>query len=104
MTAAPDAPPDDDAPLETLVQRAIDAKGAIDAVQAVFVRDASGSAGVPPAGPAASAPPMYQLARDYGQTLIAHAVARRLALPPAFLDAVLHNLEHGESYADWSFA
>jgi len=103
MVAAPDAPPDEDAPIETLAQRAISSNGAIDAVQAVFVADAR-NAGVPPAGPAASPPPIYHLARDYGQTLIAHAVAARRSLPRAFLDAVLHNLHHGDNFAEWSFA
>ena len=101
MVAAPDAPPDEDAPLETLVQRAISSNGAIDAVQAVFVADARNPSNASNDIPA---PPVYHLARDYGQTLIAHAMATRRALPQAFLDAVLHNLEHGESYADWSFA
>jgi hypothetical protein len=47
----------------------------------------------------------YRLARDYAQTLIAHSVARTLpSRAEDFLRAVHHNLEHGESYAEWSFA
>lgn len=47
----------------------------------------------------------YDLARDYAQTLIAHAVARTLpSRADEFLAAVHHNLEHGESYAAWSLA
>ena len=72
------------------------------------------NAGVPPAGPVASrrralaqnvplAP--YPLARDYAQTLIAHSIAHKLpARQHEFLAAVHHNLEHGESFAEWSFA
>jgi hypothetical protein len=48
----------------------------------------------------------YRLARDYAQTLIAHHYASRLPpdLARQLLHAVHHNLEHGESFADWSFA
>jgi hypothetical protein len=47
----------------------------------------------------------YRLARDYAQTLIAHSVARTLpSRADQFLRAVHHNLEHGESFAEWSFA
>jgi hypothetical protein len=47
----------------------------------------------------------YPLARDYAQTLIAHAIAHTLpARANEFLAAVHHNLEHGESFAEWSFA
>ena len=47
----------------------------------------------------------YPLARDYAQTLIAHAIAHKLPTrQQEFLAAVHHNLEHGESFAEWSFA
>ena len=110
---------DDAAPLETLIARAAETKGAIDAVRAVFVAcaatqsaatqsAASRSAGFQPAGPPASSRPLapYRLARDYAQTLIAHAYAKNLSTEHAetLLAAVHDNLEHGESYADWSFA
>jgi hypothetical protein len=44
------------------------------------------------------------LARDYAQTLIAHATPIPANLRDDFLAAVHHNLAHGESFADWSFA
>lgn len=95
---------DEDAPLETLIARAVEQNGAIDAVTAVFVRTAGG----PPSAPPAAGRPLdpYPLARDYAQTLIAHSVARRLSSSDAerLLHAVHHNLQHGESYAEWSFA
>ncbi|HEX6100851.1 MAG TPA: hypothetical protein VF432_31325 [Thermoanaerobaculia bacterium] len=107
LVADPDAR-DDDTPLETRITRAVEADGAPDAVTSVFYRSVYGSAGVPPAGPAASSPPVvpYRLARDYAQTLLAHHYARRLPREQAerLLHAVHHNLEHGESFADWSFA
>ncbi|HYH07495.1 MAG TPA: hypothetical protein VEK11_10605 [Thermoanaerobaculia bacterium] len=84
--------------LDVLISRAIATHGAPDAVRAVFVRNA----GVPPAGPVASPPPLYQLARDYAQTLIAHTIS--VPRYAEFLSAVHDNLEHGDNYADWSFA
>lgn len=87
--------------LETLIDRAIETKGDIEKVRAVFVR----SAGVPPSGSAACPPPPYRLARDYAQTLIAHALAPRIEYRrDDFLAAVRYNLEHGESYAEWTLA
>jgi hypothetical protein len=93
-------------PLEVLIARAIEEDGCVDSVRNVFIRHA----GIPAAGPAASPRPSaflvpYPLARDYAQTLIAHAIARTLPLRAGeFLAAVHHNLEHGESFAEWSFA
>lgn len=88
-------------PLETLIDRAIDAKGAVDAVRAVFVAAAFRE---PHARVAHPLEP-YRLARDYAQTLIAHAVARTLPARAAdFVAAVHHHLEHGESFAEWTFA
>lgn len=87
-------------PLEVLLDRAIASKGAIDAVRAVFIA----AAGLPPIREAVPLEP-YPLARDYAQTLIAHSVARTLpSRAEEFLSAVHHNLEYGESYAEWSFA
>jgi hypothetical protein len=87
-------------PLEVLVGRAIEMKGAIEAVRNVFIA----AAGLPPLREAVPLEP-YRLARDYGQTLIAHSVARRLpARAEEFLAAVQYNLEFGESYAEWAFA
>lgn len=93
-------------PIEVLIDRAIAEKGSIESVTGVFM--AVRNAGVPPAERAASSPPPlapYPLARDYAQTLIAHAIARKLPVRAGeFLAAVHHNLEHGESFAEWSFA
>jgi hypothetical protein len=97
-------------PIEVLIDQAIADRGAVDSVRKVFVRNA----GVPPAGQAASPPPAlaphmpltpYPLAHDYAQTLIAHSIAHTLPTrQQEFLAAVHHNLEHGESFAEWSFA
>ncbi len=91
-------------PIEVLIDRAIKEKGSVDSVRDVLIWNA----GVPPAEQAASPPPSlspYPLARDYAQTLLAHAIARKLPLrADEFLAAVHHNLEHGESFAEWSFA
>ena len=99
---------DDDAPLPTLITRAVETNGAIDAVTAVFVQWSGGlQPAAAPGGPKPSALlAPYQLARDYAQTLIAHSVARTLPadLAEQLLHAVHHNLAHGDSYADWSFA
>jgi hypothetical protein len=87
-------------PLEVLLDRAIASRGAIEAVRNVFIA----AAGLPPIREAVPLE-SYHLARDYSQTLIAHSVARTLpARAEEFLAAVHHNLEHGESYAAWSFA
>jgi hypothetical protein len=62
------------------------------------------ASGLPPLREAVPLEP-YRLARDYAQALIAHSVARTLpARADEFLRAVHHNLEHGESFAEWSFA
>jgi hypothetical protein len=106
LIAEPDAA-SEDASLQTLVARAEAEKGAVDAVRAVFVRAAMrprAEAGTTSEAGAPSEP--YRLARDYAQTLIAHAVARTLEPSQAqrLVEAVHHNLEHGESFAEWSFA
>ncbi len=95
-----------DEPLDALIARAIEKKGSIDSVRAVFVAVARAQAGSLRNGRTEACAP-YTLARDYAQTLIAHAMVRRF--PPGadvdgFLAAVHENLEHGESYAEWSFA
>jgi len=86
-------------PLEVLVDRAIASQGTVEDVTRVLV--ASRGAGVPPAGRARRPPPIYNLARDFAQTLLAHAH------PPAyrrdeFLAAVQHNLLHGEDFSDFA--
>lgn len=91
-------------PLETLIDRAIESKGAIDDVRAVFVK-AVEDVSLAERQTGLSVFQAYPLARDYAQTLIAHHVARTLpARADEFLAAVHHNLEHGESFAEWSFA
>ena len=55
-------------------------------------------------------PRAYRFARDFGATLKAHAVAKRLrsGFPRVrfdlFIGALQHNLEHGPSVEEWSFA
>jgi hypothetical protein len=86
--------------LDTLVAKAIASNGAIEDVSALFVA----ASGLPPLRDARPLQP-YRLARDYAQTLIAHHVARTLpSRADEFVDAVHHHLEHGESFAEWSFA
>jgi hypothetical protein len=89
---------DEDVPLETLIARAVEENGSVASVREVLIR----RSGFSPAARASARPTLapYRLARDYAQTLLVHAL-----LPdPRLLNAVHHNLEHGESYADWSFA
>lgn len=81
-------------PINVLIDRAIQTRGSIEAVQLVLLFAPRG---------ASVAPPIYPLARDYAQTLLAHA------LPPRerreeFLAAVRDNLAHGEDFSGWSFA
>lgn len=102
IEADPDPPDDDDQPLEQLVQRVVESHGAIDAVRDVFIHTARHPATQQPSNPAT--PPIYRLATDYAQTLIAHATPLPPHLREPFLAAVHHNLAHGESFADWSFA
>lgn len=86
-------------PLPQLVHRAISDRGAVDAVRSVLVAHVR-DGGARSADSGSLQP--YELGRDYAQTLLAHTieVPRRAEL----LAAVHHNLEHGESFADWSFA
>lgn len=92
--------------LRELVERAVREKGAVDAVRAAFVAAARES-GAWREVPHALALAPYDLARDFAQTLIAHAVVRRLTAEcdaAGLLAAVHWNLEHGENFGDWSFA
>lgn len=92
------------ASLETLVAEAVAKHGSIDSVRNVLLRLASENANTP-LGAARPLTP-YRLARDYAQTLLAHAAARHLpaSLIDPFLNAVHENLEEGESYEEWSLA
>lgn len=102
LVANPDARAED-VPIETLIARAVEQRGSIDTVSEVFVHLANRPA---VSGPRSATLEPYELARDYAQTLIAHAFARRLPPEPAgaLLLAVHRNLVEGESYAAWSFA
>ncbi|HET7433885.1 MAG TPA: hypothetical protein VFN10_04135, partial [Thermoanaerobaculia bacterium] len=88
--------------LDELLDHAIAEHGSLEAVHGIFLYDAlhPSDAELPRRHDA----PVYNLARDYGQTLKAHALARRLAHPRIddFLAAVHHNLDHGESFEAWS--
>jgi len=90
--------------LGTLIERVIASRGSIESVRDVFVSVAQ-ARGPRTGRPEACVP--YRLARDYAQLLIAHSFVARF--PPGadaagFLAAVYENLEHGESYADFSLA
>ena len=125
MEADPNPPDDSTSSIEDLVQRVVDTNGAVDAVREVFIhRSAAATSTSLSAGSAAALgraggarsralpqrrlwPPhsyIYPLARDYAQTLIAHATPLPADLQEPFLAAVHHNLTHGESFAEWSFA
>lgn len=96
-------------PLDVLIDRAIERRGAVDAVRDVFVAASSRERPSPsfPAGRGRGTLELspYPLSRDYAQTLIAYSIANTLPHRPAeLLAAVRDNLEHGESFADWSFA
>ncbi|HEY0143979.1 MAG TPA: hypothetical protein VGF48_24040 [Thermoanaerobaculia bacterium] len=77
---------------EELAAAVVESEGAIDAVTALLVASDIGEV------PNCVEP--YQLARDYGHLLLAHAAS----FPDDALEAVARNLEHGESYAEWTFA
>jgi len=99
------------ADLDQLIGRCITEKGSLESAHGVFLFDAAIERGQHPQAPRAAAPPpIYRLGRDLGATLKAHSVAKRLRarFPTAdvdgFVAAVHHNLEHGPSLEDWSFA
>ena len=81
-------------PIKTLIDRAIESGGAIEDVSRVLVANRSG--GLKP-----TAPPVYHLARDFAQTLLAHVHAPNYRRDE-FLAAVLDNLAHGEDFSEWS--
>ena len=64
------------------------------------VSDAASSDGLKPV---TTSVPVYRFARDLGECVIAHAVARRLDAPE-IAAAAQHNLEHAPSLEEWSFA
>ena len=100
---------------ESLVQNTLAEKGSLESVHEVFLYHAAKNTPVfarvcnylasqPMRSsaidlPRVGAPPIYRLARDYGQCLKAFALRdQRVAAAAAY------NLEHGPSFADWSFA
>ncbi len=87
--------------LQSWIDRAIAERGSVESVREVLVRVVS----LPSVSPAGKNSPLtpYPLARDYAQTLLVHAIAHKLpARGDELLAAVHHNLEHGESFAEWS--
>jgi hypothetical protein len=105
--------------IERLVANVIADHGSLIATHNIFLLDAA--LGTPvetrvleylsdtpaPAHPRTSAPAHlrpYRLARDYAQTLIAHAVATRIPQAKAMLAAVHENLEQSQGFEEWSFA
>ena len=86
--------------LDELIANVVESRGAPDAVQRVFWS----AAALQPSSSFSSLSP-YELARDFAQTLLAHLYAPRFQQPhaQALLDAVHDNLEHGDSFAEWSF-
>ena len=101
LTAGPQTQSPDE-PLDMLVDRVVASRGSVDTVQPVFVWCARHLEAM--AENDVAAPPVYHLARDYAQTLIAHAAAKRRPLPIRFLDAVHDNLANGPDFSEWSFA
>lgn len=94
-------PPDS---LDALIDRVVAEKGSVESVRAVLIRVAAHRYDLHADAPVRPLEP-YHLARDYAQTLIAHAVAPRLpagAGVDRFLDAVHRNLEEGENFAEWT--
>lgn len=112
--------------LEQLIAGAVAERGSVESVHRLFLFDAAIETGVQraqshlasesvarvssPAQHKTNAIPIYRLARDYAQTLIAHAVAKRLAarFPSADVNALIAAAEdnrlHGDSFEDFSFA
>jgi hypothetical protein len=93
-------------PFDVLVERAVAERGSVASVRDVLLCRTGFSLSPGAPGEAegfpeqAEACPAYPLARDYAQTLLVHAFVPH----PRLIAAVHHNLEHGESFADWSFA
>ena len=121
LTASRGTPPDergvDGDALTHLLARCIAERGSIESAHAVFLYEAARETGMldrlpkiaahdaAPVAPASRPElPVYRLARDYGQTLRAHALRLEHPLNDAFLAAVHQNLAEGEDFEEWSFA
>lgn len=99
-------PPIDHA-LASLLEEVVAEHGSIESVRRVFLYDAAHEQHSVHELPAFPLLEEYELARDFAQTLIAHAVVSRLPMIPQiepFLEAVHRNLREGESFAAWSQA
>ncbi|MEA2489913.1 MAG: hypothetical protein QOH21_1705 [Acidobacteriota bacterium] len=90
LIAKRDEPPLPERELEELMVWCVVNRGSVESVTALLV------AAPEPEGEL-TAPPAYDLARDYGHLLLAHAAR----LPKRVLVVAADNLEHGDSFADW---
>jgi hypothetical protein len=92
------------ASLDVLIEDVARSRGSVESVRRVLLWIA-GESRTPSSNATRGLTP-YPLARDYAQTLLAHAAARYLPLQHVepFLAAVHDNLENGESFEAWSFA
>ena len=104
---------------DALIERLVHSDGSLITTHNVFLLDAAlgthvehrvleylCSADTPVCTAQAEVPVLhpYRLARDYAQTLIAHAVATRIPQARAMLGAVHENLDHAQGFEEWSFA
>jgi hypothetical protein len=104
---------------DALIERLVQSDGSLIATHNVFLLDAALGTHVEhrvleylstcdetqqPNNPTTQQLKPYRLARDYAQTLIAHAVATRIPQVRAMLPAVHDNLEHSQGFEEWSFA
>jgi hypothetical protein len=80
--------------LESAIDRVIETRGSIEAMQTFLVANRG-------AAPSPVCAPAYPLARDFANTLLAHAHAP-LHRRDEFLAAVKHNLAHGEDFSAFS--
>jgi hypothetical protein len=92
--------------IERLIERAVAEGGSPESMHAVYLYDALRDASPPSSAQSFPTPAPYRLAKDCGSLLKAHAVARRLHTPNAhrLIAAAEHNLAHGVSFEDFSFA
>ena len=97
--------------LDRLIGKCVQERGSIESAHEVFHFAAAVGASHDAGGLArGGAPAIYKLARDYGQALKAHAVAKRLRprFPTADLDGFVaaceENLASAPSFEEWSFA
>lgn len=99
LVARSDEPRMELAPFEELVRRCVEENGSLESTHALLVAAARSTSRFAERTGRIACPP-YRLPRDYGQFLLAHAAG----LPDEVLEAVRHNLEHGENYDEWTLA